>query len=178
MSNDLNQCNFIEAYKTHGLTVREVAAAFGIPVSTVRHRLLRAGVLRTQACAAKLAASKGRKGDHLKGKTRAVTDETRQRMSDARQRWSVANAKGLSIKPSGYVEITTGPNKGRPHHRVVVEQMLGRPLGRDEHVHHIDGDRTNNDPSNLVVMGASEHARHHAHINHVRRQRDANGRFL
>ncbi len=51
---------------------------------------------------------------------------------------------------------------GRHTHRVVAEQMLGRPLLPGEVVHHIDGDKRNNDPSNLMVFAsASEHARHH-----------------
>jgi hypothetical protein len=32
------------------------------------------------------------------------------------------------------------------------------------HVHHIDHDRSNNDPSNLMVMDAEEHLSHHGNI--------------
>lgn len=46
-------------------------------------------------------------------------------------------------------------------HRFVMEKFLGRPLRRDEHVHHIDGNKSNNDISNLVLLAQSEHARHH-----------------
>lgn len=50
---------------------------------------------------------------------------------------------------------------GRHTHRVVAEQILGRPLRSDEIVHHIDGNKRNNDPSNLIVMTQAEHARLH-----------------
>ena len=50
---------------------------------------------------------------------------------------------------------------GRHTHRIVAEQILGRPLKRDEIVHHIDGNKRNNDPSNLMVMTQSEHCRLH-----------------
>jgi hypothetical protein len=50
---------------------------------------------------------------------------------------------------------------GRHQHRVVAEQMLGRPLKPGEIVHHIDGNKHNNDPSNLQVMTQSEHIREH-----------------
>jgi hypothetical protein len=43
-------------------------------------------------------------------------------------------------------------------YRLVAEQMLGRRLKADEVVHHIDGDETNDDPGNLLVMGQAEHA--------------------
>lgn len=45
------------------------------------------------------------------------------------------------------------------HHRYVMEQHLGRPLGRHEDVHHKDGNRLNNDLANLEVLPHAEHAR-------------------
>lgn len=50
---------------------------------------------------------------------------------------------------------------GKHTHRVIAEQMLGRPLRKDEIVHHIDGNKHNNDPSNLRIMTQSEHAKIH-----------------
>jgi hypothetical protein len=50
---------------------------------------------------------------------------------------------------------------GRHEHRVIAEQKLGRRLRRGEVVHHIDGDRFNNDPANLEVMTQAEHMREH-----------------
>ena len=56
---------------------------------------------------------------------------------------------------------------GRHTHRVVAEQVIGRPLLPGEVVHHIDGNKRNNDPSNLMVFASqSEHARYHAMLNH------------
>ncbi|MBS5267505.1 MAG: HNH endonuclease [Clostridiales bacterium] len=52
---------------------------------------------------------------------------------------------------------------GRHTHRVIAEQMLGRPLKKGEVVHHIDGDKRNNKPENLMVFdNQSEHAAWHA----------------
>lgn len=50
---------------------------------------------------------------------------------------------------------------GRHEHRVVMEEVLGRTLTSDEIVHHIDGDKTNNSPSNLQILTRAEHARVH-----------------
>ena len=49
----------------------------------------------------------------------------------------------------------------RHEHRIVAEQMLGRSLRSDEHVHHIDHNPKNNHPSNLEVLSAADHARLH-----------------
>ena len=52
---------------------------------------------------------------------------------------------------------------GEHEHRLVAEQMLGRPLEPGEIVHHIDHDKRNNDPANLQVMTQAEHMRLHLH---------------
>lgn len=51
---------------------------------------------------------------------------------------------------------------GEPEHRKIMRIKLGRELKPNEVIHHIDGDRTNNKPSNLLVMTRSEHSRLHA----------------
>lgn len=45
--------------------------------------------------------------------------------------------------------------------RLAVERHRGRPLGRDEVVHHINGDPSDNRFENLQVMTADEHKRLH-----------------
>lgn len=46
-------------------------------------------------------------------------------------------------------------------HRLLLELKLERYLEKDEVSHHIDEDKSHNDPSNLGVMTFSEHTRHH-----------------
>ena len=46
-------------------------------------------------------------------------------------------------------------------HRLVMEKALGRMLNKDEYVHHINGNKTDNDIKNLLLTNRSEHAKIH-----------------
>ena len=54
-----------------------------------------------------------------------------------------------------------------PEHRLIMERKLGRGLVPNEIVHHIDLDKTNNSPDNLVVLNNGEHANYHRQINRL-----------
>ena len=46
-------------------------------------------------------------------------------------------------------------------HRIIVERMLGRPLSKEEQVHHKDGNPQNNSLNNLQIVTSAEHIRSH-----------------
>jgi len=70
-----------------------------------------------------------------------------------------ANLKNKSLKKDTYKKLY-----GRHEHRVIAEQILGRKIKRDEHVHHIDFNKHNNSPENLAVMNKNDHLKLHADI--------------
>lgn len=165
-----------DLYVVQGKSTTDIAKEIGVNVSCARRMILDSGIaMRTRAQGIALAADKiSEKG---RGRVVAFTDSWKQNISKGRREWSKNNARGVSLKPSGYMEITTGENKFRREHVVVMERRLGRTLGPGEVVHHVDHDKTNNDISNLEVMSVSDHSRLHAFKTLPKRTRKSNGQF-
>lgn len=62
---------------------------------------------------------------------------------------------------TGYLGVTICINSKRRYrkvHRLVFEAFKGNC---GEHIHHLDGDITNNKPENLTSMSVDEHMEHH-----------------
>lgn len=69
--------------------------------------------------------------------------------------------KYLYINKQGYLVNCEDRNNKYEVHRKVMEDYLGRKLKSSEIVHHIDGNKLNNDISNLVVVSRKEHINIH-----------------
>ncbi len=93
------------------------------------------------------------------------------------------NWRGGKTKTAhGYILIRVGV--GHPmadvrgyayEHRLVAEKKLGRALKSNEKVHHIDENKTNNDPDNiLVVNGNANHYVYHRKTNHLKKPDEPN----
>lgn len=66
----------------------------------------------------------------------------------------VRRVKGTGSIVDGYLFITVDGKQVRAH-RVIAG------ASPDQHVHHLDGDRLNNDPGNLTLMSPGDHHRTH-----------------
>lgn len=113
---------------------------------------------------------KARKGERVPGskrdpnsKARAGSYGHREKLAAAKRgktgpaanRWKGGHEIG------GYAGAGGGKNKTYEH-RQIASNVLGRELSRDEHVHHIDKNRKNNELSNLLVLSSVDHS--HLHV--------------
>lgn len=76
----------------------------------------------------------------------------------------------------GYTKVLTQDGYAFER-RLAMEKKLGRSLRRDEVVHHINGDKSDNRPENLEPLSRSEHTRHHNFDTPMRRDA-VSGQFL
>jgi len=65
------------------------------------------------------------------------------------------------VKEDGKYNVVKTERGWEYEHRVVMEKKIGRPLRKDEHVHHINGNGHDNREENLQLMSATDH--YHLH---------------
>ena len=96
--------------------------------------------------------------------TRKANGSYRTKVGAAHHLWK----GGRIIEKNGYVIIYKPDHPAQIHgkyvyeHRYGMEQHLGRLLKPQEDIHHIDGDKQNNNINNLLLFAnRSEHLKYH-----------------
>ena len=74
----------------------------------------------------------------------------------------------------GYYQISSGIHQGKLLHRLIYEDYYGS-IPKGFQVHHKDGDKTNNNPENLMILSKSNH--HSLHMKGTNHPRWNNGKL-
>lgn len=154
-----------------GWTVKKMSDVSGVKEATIRTRLFKHNVRLTE---------KNRPIPWSKGKTKETSEgvrksaearrgidfgyETNFERSEKISKTRIEIFGGEVIDKDGYRKVRVN-RKYRHEHRIVAERILSRELDRTEIVHHMDENRTNNDPSNLIVCKRNVHSGLHAKMN-------------
>lgn len=125
----------------------------------------RQGQTFCQKCA---ASQSGRKRKGIPNPTTVQTNQ--QKRGSTHPSWR----GGRYLSHDGYVMIhirsghsNVGWDSYEREHIYLMEQHLGRSLSKSEVVHHIDGDKTNNNMNNLWLCDQSQHREAHASLQYL-----------
>ena len=69
--------------------------------------------------------------------------------------------KHWHISPQGYKMLVLSSGEITAEHRVIMEGLLGRKLLSTEIVHHVNGNKLDNSPDNLILTNRSAHIDEH-----------------
>ena len=141
-------------YVTRRLSTGEIGRLLGVSKKTVRFKLIQNRIDRRP----------------LK---EAFSVSTTHAHAVSRRGPDAVNWKGGTRKNQGYrmIYMPTHPDAEKSggyvfEHRLVMEQVMGRPLAAGEEVHHVNEVRNDNRPENLELLTKSEHMAHHANKRH------------
>lgn len=141
-------------------SISKVSESTGIPPASVHRLLRRAGVALN-------AIGEWHKGRKWTDARRIHNPEKPVEPIGAPRGYEILTSRALGNKSRsghGYVTVHTGRKAKQYEHVLVAERALGRPLKRGEVVHHINCDRTDNRPQNLLVCTISYHLQLHARM--------------
>lgn len=128
-----------------GKSIRQIALIYGVNMETMRRYCHRVGIyLRSRGEATKIGHQTG----------------------NINHWWAPPNKGYQYTRNDGYVCLSkvTHPNTdstGRLYeHRKVMADILGRPLTKDEIVHHLNGNPSDNRRENLMLVTRNSHDRY------------------
>lgn len=143
-----------QLYIKEGRSAVQVATLFNCTSTTIKNYLVRYGFRVKNSS----EVMKGRK--LTKEHRDKVVKTLRQGSGGLNPHWKGGITYAGRVKNGLYKKILIN-GKYVYEHRYVMEQHLGRKLERWEEVHHVNGNKQNNDISNLIVLSKSDHSKLH-----------------
>lgn len=164
--NKISKDSLYNLYIIEKKSMREVAKELGVAVGSVYNYLNRYGISsrKNQGMTGKHHSQVSRDKISKGNKGKVVSKETKEKMAEAKRIGGVGHKK---LRADGYIAIyfPDHPRSNRDgyimEHDLVMECIIGRPLGEDEVVHHINHVRTDNKKENLQLLTIREHASLH-----------------
>ena len=137
------------AKKTSEGTVHMKCAACGHPIIRWKSQVLRARRPMTCGRNCRSQIMNGAGNQNWRGGT----------WIDRRSGYRLMNTEHLTMEDRAL--LPTPMPREYLEHRLVMARSLGRPLRPEEHVHHINGIKSDNRPENLTAMDWADHSREH-----------------
>lgn len=183
MTKAISKKDLEDAYIKRKLTMKEVSEEMGVSVGLVHKKIHEYGIPirgRKEAIAAlkangwvmpeekRRAISEAHKGKKLSERAkRLIAEAHKGKYKKPKEYFNGLKGGNEKLRKDGYVAVYVPdhPNANKEgyvmKHRLIMEQHIGRFVGKDEIVHHKNHDRADNRIENLEIMSKKEHAALH-----------------
>lgn len=154
----------------HSMLARDIASHLDRGVHQIRKRAGKLGIANPlkRWCDSEDAVIRAGWGKRMLAD---VARELGRRVSEVSTRAKAIGCSPWRIRKRTHAgRPINGFSGGKPiySHRAIVEERIGRSLGSDEIVHHIDGNKFNNTSTNLFVFkGRAAHRKAHATLESI-----------